>query len=147
VAYRLKQVGTSQRPYEDSRALEKVWFPANKYPRQIAAGDLLVIYAVGWKRFPAIVKVLTPAGKLSDDSNRHPEWGAIYPWGMKVKPVLRLSVDDAPTASDCGFNVGRIQNGNTYLKLDAEEFGVIRQALLDRQAELLYERSSAAALR
>ena len=96
----LKMVGTGEAPLPnrwlgsvagdpDSRELlERVWFPTNKKPTGVDAGDRLVYYAAGARRFFAVVEVVSDEPYEAAESSR-------WPWALDVRPLLLVGLIDA----------------------------------------------------
>jgi hypothetical protein len=89
--------------------LRYVRFGGKQPPTEIAAGDSLVYYAVGWERFFAIAEVTS--GEPYEPDITH-EWETQWPWAVDiriVKKALRLS--DAPSILTLGSTPDRRHRG------------------------------------
>lgn len=127
----LKSVGSADDPLLDdwldgrSYLLRSVWFP--KHPRSIRAGDLLVYYAAGHLRVPAVVEVESDEVFEARD---HPRYSERWPWRMEVKPLVVVPrVSDAPTLSAMRIDHLRVRQ-QSHILLTTEELAEFRTALV-----------------
>lgn len=127
----LKSVGSADDPLEeewlDERGylLESVWFP--KYPRSIRGGDLLVYYAAGKGRLPAVVEVVSDDVQESRDN---PRYSARWPWRMTVRSRLVVpALTAAPNLAAVAIDPLRVRR-QSHIRLDGEELDRVRKALI-----------------
>jgi len=127
----LKSVGSADEPLEDGwqekwqYLLESVWFP--KHPRSIRGGDLLVYYAAGRGRLPAVVEVV---GDEVQESRDHPRYAKRWPWRMAVKPRLLVpELNNAPSLEEVGIDPLRVRR-QSHILLDPAELEAVRRAFM-----------------
>lgn len=137
----LKMVGTNPSPLSDDwitgvgigarerrDLLERVRFPHNRRPSGIDAGDRLVYYAAGWRRYFAVVEVLSDTPYLSDEDDR-------WPYVLDVHPrVLIARLSDAPPLEDLQLRKGNLSvRRGSHIRLEPGQYrsaleGLIRAA-------------------
>lgn len=127
----LKSVGSAEdrldEGWQEERRylLESVWFP--KHPRSIRSGDLLVYYAAGRGRLPAVVEV---AADEVQESRDHPRYSKRWPWKMEVRPLLVVPrLADAPSLTAVGIDPLRVRR-QSHILLDADELQAVRLAFV-----------------
>ena len=127
----LKSVGSAddqlQERWLENRdwLLEAVWFP--KHPRSIRAGDLLVYYAAGKGKLPAVVEV---AADEVQESRNHPRYSARWPWRMSVRPCLVVpSLSAAPELGAAGIDPLRVRR-QSHIRLENAELELVRKAFV-----------------
>lgn len=127
----LKSIGSAEEPLEDgwqeewNYLLEAVWFP--KHPRSIRSGDLLVYYAAGRRRLPAIVEV---TGDEVQESRGHPRYSKRWPWRMEVRPrLVAPDLERAPSLNDVDIDPLRVRR-QSHILLDTEELDAVRKAFV-----------------
>lgn len=127
----LKSVGSTEDPLHDdwlngrSYLLRSVWFP--QHPRSVKAGDLLVYYAAGHLRMPAVVEVESDEVHEARDHPRHSER---WPWRMDVKPLVVVPrVSDAPELSAMQIDPLRVRR-RSHILLRPDELAGLRTALV-----------------
>jgi len=121
----LKAVGSQEDPLkpdwrvDDSHLLSYVWF--SKHPRSIRGGDLLVYYAARHRVLPAIAQVVSD--EVEDE--KEPRWR----WKMAVRPIVAVSLRDAPALADTSIDPLRVRR-QSHIYLTPREFQVARHLLL-----------------
>ena len=127
----LKAVGSAESPLrrdwrvEDAHLLKHCWF--SKHPRSLRAGDVLVYYAARWGVFPALMELVSD--DVIDGGGDHPIHGQRWRWRMDVRPLVTLSLDDAPTLADAGIDPLRVRR-QSHIVLTTAEFATIRDLIL-----------------
>jgi|SRR4051794_21505980 hypothetical protein len=127
----LKSVGSADEPLENGwqekwrYLLKAVWFP--KHPRSIRKGDLLVYYAAGRGRLPAVVEV---TGDEVQESRDHPRYSERWPWRMEVRPrLIAPDLEDAPSLEEVGIDPLRVRR-QSHILLDTDELEAVRRAFV-----------------
>lgn len=134
----LKMVGTNPSPLPDdwitgagvggrdrSDLLESVRFPTNRRPSGIEAGDRLVYYAAGWRRYFAVVEVISDTSYLSDEDERWPHVLDVHPRLL----VARLS--DAPPLEDLALRKGNLSvRRGSHVRLEPGQYRSALDGLL-----------------
>ncbi|MEJ7783725.1 MAG: hypothetical protein WKF96_02905 [Solirubrobacteraceae bacterium] len=139
----IKAVGSAERPLqrdwrdEDSHLLTSCWF--SKHPRSLRAGDVLVYYAARWGTFCALMELISD--DVSDDGGAHPVDGQRWRWRMDVRPLVTLSLDDAPTLAQAGIDPLRVRR-QSHIVLTSEEYETISGLILARASRSVQEPDS-----
>lgn len=96
-------------------------------PPSYAVGDLVLVYAAGTFRCPAILRVTEPP---------HPLPSTAYDtgWSTRVEPVMGVEVDDAPSLKELGIPHEQIQQ-RPRLRLDTHQMDRARRALMAAQQD------------
>jgi EVE domain len=102
----MKLLGTPDWPvpdawiHERSELLSSVRFGGDKPPMDVAAGDRLVYYAVGWQRFFAIAEVIS---EHPYEATITDEWNARWPWVVDVRILQKKRrLIEAPSVLELG---------------------------------------------
>jgi hypothetical protein len=98
--------------HERPELLRYVRLGGDQPPTEIAAGDRLIYYAVGWQRFFAIAEVTSAP---YEPTVTH-EWEAQWPWAVDVRVTKKKNrLIDAPSILVLGSTPDRHHQGHVPL--------------------------------
>lgn len=99
--------------HERKELLHRVRFGGDMPPTEIATGDRLVYYAVGWECFFSVVEVIS--GEPYEPAVTH-EWEAQWPWAFDIKVIKKkLRLSDSPSILALGSTPDRRHQGHVAL--------------------------------
>lgn len=130
----LKSVGTQEEPLQqdwmmrDRHLLTRVWF--SKHPRSIREGDILVYYASGHGVLPALMRVVSDA---VDEDLTEDRWK----WCMHVRPVVTLSLEDAPSIYDTPINPLSVRR-QSHIRVVPSDYEAIRTLIMNEASNMTH---------
>jgi hypothetical protein len=99
--------------HERKELLRCVRFGGDTPPTEIAAGDRLVYYAIGWECFFAVVEVISD--EPYEPAVTH-EWEAQWPWAFDIKVIKKkLRLSESPSILTLGSTPDRRHQGHVAL--------------------------------
>ncbi len=125
----LKVIGSGDAPLPGSYAEPYADFPPSRPPNNISKGDFLVLYAAGWKRIFAVVRVIRMSPRGPD-----PRW----PHRLEISYIYNVSPVDGVFVNDISEEreLTRSIRQQTCISLRDAEFKQAWEMLKARQAEL-----------
>lgn len=134
--YWVFNIGTAEKaPREDWLAdwrhhTQEMWFPPNKRPSGVRAGDRAVINGSGRRGFIAVVEIVStaPQPNTTARSGEAERW----PYILLYKLLVAIRADDhAPSLEDVGWENPRSLRRNPHVKIHQEMYERIARAIVD----------------
>jgi hypothetical protein len=113
---------------------QEMWFPPNKRPTGVRAGDRAVINGSGQRGFFAVVEVVStePEPNQTEDLEGRKRW----PWILRYKLLVAIRADEhAPSLDDVGWENPRSLRRQPHVRIDRDMYERISRAIVDGAAE------------
>lgn len=125
----LKVIGSGDAPLQGPYTLPYADFSRTRPPSKISKGDVLILYAAGWKNIFAIGRVTSRIR-----NSEYPDW----PYRLELDYVVNVAPVDGVPVNDISTEreLTRSVRQQTCISLNAAEFKRAWDLLKARQAEL-----------
>jgi hypothetical protein len=113
---------------------QEMWFPPNKRPSGVSAGDRAVINGSGRRGFLAVVEVIStePEPNQATDPEDRKRW----PWVLRYKLLVAIRADEhAPSLEDVGWDNPRSLRRQPHVSIDRDMYERIGSAIVEGAAE------------
>lgn len=113
---------------------QEMWFPPNKRPTGVRAGDRAVIHGSGRRGFFAVVEVTSsePEPNETADIQDRRRW----PWILRYKLLVAIRADDhAPSLEDVGWENPKSLRRQSHVRIDRGMYERISQAIVEGAAD------------
>jgi hypothetical protein len=107
----------------------EMWFPPNKRPSGVRAGDRAVIHGTGGRGFFAVVEVISsaPEASTADKLEDRERW----PFRLRYKLLLAIRADDhAPSLEHVGWENPKRLRRQPHVLIDEQLYERIAQAIV-----------------
>lgn len=108
----------------------EMWFPPNKRPSGVHAGDRAVVNGAGRVGFIAAVEVTS----TEPEPNQHPSDAnrSRWPWKLDYKLLVAISGDHhAPSLEDVGWENPRSLRRQSHISIDQEMYERVAMAIVN----------------
>jgi hypothetical protein len=138
--YWVFNIGTSEwAPPEDWLAAwrhhtQEMWFPPNKRPTGVRAGDRAVMHGSGGRGFFAVTEIVSdrPEPNTEGDAQEQRRW----PWVLRYRLLVAIRADrHAPSLQDVGWENPKRLRRQPHVGIDQDMYERVAQAILDGAAE------------
>jgi hypothetical protein len=109
---------------------QEMWFPPNKRPSGVRAGDRAVINGSHRRGFIAVVEIIStePEDNTTTDEADRKRW----PYKLRYKILLAIRADDhAPSLEDVGWENSLRLRRQPHVKIDREMYDRISRAIVE----------------
>ncbi|MGD0197244.1 MAG: hypothetical protein ABSC56_04980 [Solirubrobacteraceae bacterium] len=113
---------------------EEMWFPPNKRPTGVKAGDRAVIHGTLRRGFIAVVEVVStePERNTPEDEAEANRW----PWKLRYKLLVAIRADSrAPSLEDVGWENPRSLLRQPHKSMSREMYERIADAIIGAAGE------------
>jgi hypothetical protein len=113
---------------------QEMWFPPNKRPTGVRAGDRAVINGSGRRGFFAVVEVSStePEPNQTEDLDGRRRW----PWILRYRLLVAIRADEhAPSLEDVGWRNPRSLRRQPHVRIDRDTYERISQAIVEGAAD------------
>lgn len=140
--YWIFNIGTAEyAPPEDWLAAwrhhtQEMWFPTNKRPSGVRAGDRAIIHGSQGRGFLAVVEVIStePEPNPTDNSQDQRRW----PYRLRYKLLVAIRADSlAPSLEEVGWDNPRRLRRQAHVRTDRETYERVTAALLNAAREAI----------